>query len=175
MQTQPIVNTFMAAAAVAAFSGCSGSPAYYDGFEKLEITSDDLDEDTAHPVVGNFVQTEYWLDYQDPTVEQLAALQAGGTDPVDLIPWIRRGDLEVSEGFVSRADVDSQLLEFAGPIRSAGTRGVHGPDRGRAPDRRLFDPTPRRPVARRREKPVEGSDETSRAAGLPPRGGLLGT
>ncbi len=96
MQHYQLHSILLAAAAMVGTGACNSLPAYYDGFERLEISASSLDPLTAHPVVGNFVQTEYWLDYQAPTAEELAELQPAGSEPVDQVPWIRRNDLEVS-------------------------------------------------------------------------------
>ncbi len=78
-------------------TGCN-APAYFDGFERLVIDADVLaaGEETAHPELGVFVQSEYWLDFENPTAADLEELQPAGATPAEMIPWVRRDDLEIS-------------------------------------------------------------------------------
>jgi hypothetical protein len=87
-------------------SGCNPTPAYYDGFEVLEITAADLDPETAHPAIGNWVQTEFWLDYAPPTAAQLDALGPADGEPAERDPWIRADsvDLAVQWRLVNESD-----------------------------------------------------------------------
>lgn len=88
--------------ALTAAGGCN-NPAFFEGFETLMLDDAAIaaaaadDSMTAGPPnIGAYVQTEYWIDYGAPTDAELMARQPAGLDPVDMIPWIERGDLEIS-------------------------------------------------------------------------------
>ncbi|RMH00187.1 MAG: hypothetical protein D6705_01020 [Deltaproteobacteria bacterium] len=94
-----------------AIAACAPDTGYYEGFAPLEIEASDIDEETAHPVVGNFVQQEYYLDFRAPAPDEFAELRPEGSTPMEWIPWIRRDDIDVSVQF--------RLTNLAdGPIRA---------------------------------------------------------
>ncbi len=90
-------RSILAPLALTSALGCNAQPAYYAGFAPLEIRDADLaDEEAAHPVIGAWTQAEYWLDYRAPAPDELADLQPEGADPAQMVPWIRREDLDIS-------------------------------------------------------------------------------
>ncbi len=96
-------------------AGCN-NPAFYDGFETLILDDATIaaaaaeDSMTAGPPdIGAYVQTEYWIDYAEPTMAELMAIQPAGADPVDMLPWIERGDLEISVSWTVTNESDQPV------------------------------------------------------------------
>ena len=94
-----------------ALSACN-NPAFFDGFETLVIDASVLDPDTAHPVLGNYVQSEYWIDYGEPPADELAALQPAGAEPAMMTPWVDRDSLEVSLQWRVTNDSDAPIVAW---------------------------------------------------------------
>jgi hypothetical protein len=103
------------ALAACAAAGCN-NPAFYNGLERLEIDSAALaaaaeegSDAAGPPDIGAFVQTEYWIDYGEPTAAELLALQPEGAEPVDMVPWIQRDDLEISVSWTVTNESDQPV------------------------------------------------------------------
>jgi hypothetical protein len=95
----------------AALLAACNNPAYFEGFERLEVDQAMIDaaameDGGGHPVVGAYVQTEYWLDFSPPTAAELAELQPEGAEPVDMVPWVKRDDYELSVQWTLRNETD---------------------------------------------------------------------
>lgn len=98
-------NTEIAGAMASALllAGCN-SPAYFEGFMPLVLDQATITEaqeaeegdGAGHPAIGAFVQQEYWLDYREPTPQELLELQPEGAEPAEVIPWVERDDLDIS-------------------------------------------------------------------------------
>ncbi len=108
-------TTYLTVALVAI--GCN-NPAYFDGAERLVIDAAAIDmaqaegATNAHPLLGTYVQTEYWLDFRPPTAAQLAALRPAGAMPADMTPWVRRDALSVAVEWTLTNDSDGPLRAF---------------------------------------------------------------
>ncbi len=101
-----------AAVLAALVAGCAPPTGYYEGFAPLELRAADIDPEMAHPVIGNFVQQEYWLDFRAPAPDELAELRPEGSTPMEQIPWIRRDDLEVSVTYRLENTSDGPIRAF---------------------------------------------------------------
>lgn len=89
--------------------GCQ-APAYFDGAERLVLDeAATADEDAGHPVVGAFVQSEYWLDFRPPTDEELAELRPEGATVDAYVPWIERDALDISVQWTLRNESERVL------------------------------------------------------------------
>lgn len=97
--------------------GCN-NPAYYEGAERLVIDAAALEmaqmegAANAHPLLGAYVQTEYWMDFRPPTEAQLAELRPDGAMPADMTPWVRRDQLTMSVEWTLTNQSDGPLRAF---------------------------------------------------------------
>jgi hypothetical protein len=96
-------------------AGCN-NPAYFDGFETLRLDADAIaaaqmegSMTAGPPDIGACVQTEYWIDYGEPTAAELAELQPEGAEPADVTPWIQRDDLDLSVTWTLTNDSDATV------------------------------------------------------------------
>ena len=112
------VGQILGVAGAVMAAGCDAplfnTPAYYEGAERLVINNDVLnaaqgDEGDGHPVLGAFVQSEYWLDYRAPTELELEMLQPPGSTPDEMIPWIQRDDIDVSVQWTLTNETDQEI------------------------------------------------------------------
>lgn len=101
--------------ALCLLAGCN-DPAYFEGFETLRLDADAIAASQAEgsmtagpPEIGAYVQTEYWIDYGEPTAAELAELQPAGAEPADAIPWIRRDALDISVTWTLTNDSDERV------------------------------------------------------------------
>ena len=99
-------------ALILAAAACAPPTGYYEGFAPLELRAEDIDPETAHPVVGNFVQQEYYLDFRAPAPDELAELRPDGSTPMEQIPWIRRDDVELSVRYRLENRSDAPIRAF---------------------------------------------------------------
>lgn len=90
-------------------SGCSSDafPSYYDGTAPL-VVDGNVQNPIPHPIIGPYVQTEYWLDYEGPTEAELAELGHDG-EPADATPWVQRDDIEISVSWSLTNDSDQPI------------------------------------------------------------------
>ena len=100
---------------VVLLAGCN-NPAYFEGFETLRLDAQAIaaaqmegSMTAGPPDIGAYVQTEYWIDYGEPTAAELAELQPDGAEPADVIPWIRRDDLDLSVTWTLTNDSDQRV------------------------------------------------------------------
>lgn len=96
-------------------AGCN-TPAYFEGFETLRLDAETLaaaqmegSMTAGPPDIGAYVQTEYWIDYAQPTAAELAELQPEGAEPAEVTPWIRRDDLDISVAWTLTNDSDQRV------------------------------------------------------------------
>lgn len=99
------------ASVVALIGGCNSVavPSYYDGIGPLVVDAN-TPNPNEHPLVGPYVQSEYWLDFEPPTDAELADL-GHDDEPAMATPWVTSDDVEVSISWTLTNDTDQ-------PIRS---------------------------------------------------------
>jgi len=98
-------------------AGCN-NPAFYAGAQRLVVTAADVDSAVAedsmagNPTIGAYAQSEYWLDFREPSAAELADLQPAGTTPAEQTPWLRRSDVTASIPWTLTNDSDAPLTAW---------------------------------------------------------------
>lgn len=110
MRARPLVLSICGA-----LTACN-NPAYFEGFEVLRLDAAaiaaaqmDGSMTAGPPDIGAYVQTEYWIDYGEPDAVELEMLQPAGSEPAEMIPWIRRDDLDLSIAWTLTNDSDRSV------------------------------------------------------------------
>lgn len=99
-------------------AGACNNPAFYQGAQRLVVRAADVeaaaaeDSTTGNPTIGAYKQSEYWLDFREPTDAQLADLQPAGAMPSEQEPWVRRGDVTASIAWTLTNDSDAPLTAW---------------------------------------------------------------
>lgn len=110
-------HRLLAVTAVLVVGGCN-NPAFYDGATRLVVRAADVeaaaaeDSMTGNPTIGAYKQSEYWLDFREPTEAELAELQPPGAMPSEQTPWVRRGDVTASIPWTLTNDSDAPITAW---------------------------------------------------------------
>ncbi len=111
-------RTALVASAFALCTGACNNPAFYDGAQRLVVRAADIeaagaeDSTTGNPTIGAYKQSEYWLDFREPSDADLAQLQPPGSTPSEQTPWIRRDDVTASIPWTLTNDSDAPLTAW---------------------------------------------------------------
>lgn len=111
-------RTVLVASAFVLSAGACNNPAFYDGAQRLVVRAADIeaasaeDSTTGNPTIGAYKQSEYWLDFREPSVADLAELQPPGSTPSEQTPWIRRDDVTASISWTLTNDSDAPLTAW---------------------------------------------------------------
>jgi hypothetical protein len=111
-------RTALVASAFALCAGACNNPAFYDGAQRLVVRAADIeaasaeDSTTGNPTIGAYKQSEYWLDFREPSAADLADLQPPGSMPSEQTPWIRRDDVTASISWTLTNDSDAPLTAW---------------------------------------------------------------
>lgn len=111
-------RTAFVISALALCTGACNNPAFYDGAQRLVVRAADIeaaaaeDSTTGNPTIGAYKQSEYWLDFREPSAADLAELQPPGSTPSEQTPWIRRDDVTASIPWTLTNDSDAPLTAW---------------------------------------------------------------
>lgn len=111
-------RTAFVTSALALCTGACNNPAFYDGAQRLVVRAADIeaaaaeDSTTGNPTIGAYKQSEYWLDFREPSAADLAELQPPGSTPSEQTPWIRRDDVTASIPWTLTNDSDAPLTAW---------------------------------------------------------------
>jgi hypothetical protein len=106
---------------------------------------------TGNPTIGAYVQGEYWLDFRDPSADELAELQPMGSMPAEQTPWVRAEDLTISVTWKVTNETDAPLTAWVlldgatefydyDPISTFGAAGGEDEDEVQYPSLLGFTP-----------------------------------
>ncbi len=133
------------------------NPAFYDGAQRLVVRAADLEaaaaegSTTGNPTIGAYKQSEYWLDFREPSQAELAELRPPGTTPSEQTPWIRRDDVTAALVWTLTNDTDAPITAWVlldgateffdyDPISTYGAAGGEEEDEIQYPSLAGFSP-----------------------------------